>query len=83
MRYATVRARTRRELAAYLPENYRISFEATTESSSMGSFVIEGEDIAGWTLDGYVIPRLASGLLRATEHASFAEACEAASAAMN
>jgi hypothetical protein len=29
--------------------------------------LIEGEDNAGWTLDGYVIPRLASGLIFAKE----------------
>ena len=28
---------------------------------------IAGRDVAGWTLDAYVIPRLASGLYFATE----------------
>jgi hypothetical protein len=84
MRYATVRnARTRREAEAYLPHNYRIVFEGTPTPTGMSCFVIEGEDDHGWTLDGYVIPRYASGLIWATEHASFADACEAASAAMN
>jgi hypothetical protein len=33
-----------------------------------GSWVaIEGRDCLGWTLDGYVIPRLMSGLIRAEE----------------
>jgi hypothetical protein len=32
-----------------------------------GETVIYGHDDAGWTLDGYVLPRLASGLLFATE----------------
>jgi hypothetical protein len=41
----------------YLPGNYT----ATTY------VVIEGEDVAGWTLDGYVIPRLGSGLICARE----------------
>lgn len=30
-------------------------------------FVIQGEDRAGWTLDAYVKPRLASGLIWAEE----------------
>jgi hypothetical protein len=29
--------------------------------------LVAGEDKAGWTLDGYVIPRLWSGLIRADE----------------
>ena len=32
-----------------------------------GETVIGGRDVAGWTLDAYVIPRLASGLYFATE----------------
>jgi hypothetical protein len=32
-----------------------------------GEIFIEGEDYAGWTLDKYVIPRLLSGNIRATE----------------
>lgn len=48
-------------VAAYLPANYKITdvFE--------DRLVITGEDNAGWTLDGYVIPRLASGLIHARE----------------
>lgn len=45
----------------YLPGNY----EATVDAD--GTIVITGEDVAGWTLDGYVIPRLASGLYCARE----------------
>ncbi len=44
----------------YLPSNY----SADTDG---GSIFIHGEDVAGWTLDGYVIPRLASGLYFARE----------------
>lgn len=44
----------------YLPSNY----EADSDG---GSIFIHGEDYAGWTLDGYVIPRLASGLWFAKE----------------
>jgi hypothetical protein len=44
-------------VAAYLPANYWIARE-TGEA-----VYIIGTDNAGWTLDGYVIPRLASGLI--------------------
>lgn len=44
----------------YLPSNYT----ARTED---GITVIEGTDQGGYTLDGYVIPRLCSGLIGATE----------------
>jgi hypothetical protein len=44
----------------YLPANY-IAREVS------GQVVILGHDNAGWTLDGYVIPRLASGLHGARE----------------
>lgn len=39
----------------YLPENYA----AFTYGLDV---IIEGQDVAGWTLEGYVIPRLNSGL---------------------
>lgn len=45
----------------YLPANYRVTRVVQDE------IFIEGHDNAGWTLDGYVIPRLASGLYFATE----------------
>lgn len=74
-RYALVRgARSRREAEAYLPDNYRIVHETT--DSELGRmfdgtpwplFVIEGRDDHGWSLDGYVVPRCASGLLRVIE----------------
>lgn len=44
----------------YLPENYK----AFTWACNV---VIEGQDVSGWTLDGYVIPRLASGNYSARE----------------
>jgi len=49
------------EVVAYLPSNYRVTGNTQT------AITIEGEDSAGWTLDGYVIPRLASGLIWARE----------------
>jgi hypothetical protein len=44
----------------YLPGNY-----GAREVG--GTVLISGTDNAGWTLDGYVIPRLASGLHGARE----------------
>ena len=46
---------TDKAIAAYLPHYYKVV--EVTESET----IIEGEDFHGWTLDGYVIPRLASG----------------------
>lgn len=48
---------------AYLPANYR------AVPTDTGAILIIGQDRAGWTLDGYVIPRLASGLYFAKETA--------------
>jgi hypothetical protein len=48
---------------AYLPSNY--SAEVGTEHDP--SIRIVGEDDHGWTLDGYVIPRLASALITVRE----------------
>ena len=44
----------------YLPLNYNAE-------EFGGLIVIGGTDRAGWTLDGYVIPRLQSGLIVAVE----------------
>ena len=48
----------------YLPSNY-----TANEDSRDGKpvILIEGEDSAGWTLDDYVGPRLASGGIYITE----------------
>lgn len=75
IRYALVRkADSRRQAEAYLPDNYRIVHEgewSLYDGDPLGRrvnvFVIEGIDVAGWTLDGYVIPRYASGLIWAEE----------------
>jgi len=50
---------------AYLPSN----FTACESSGTIHGhcILIEGFDRAGWTLDTYVIPRLASGLIVAKE----------------
>lgn len=48
-------------VAAYLPANYAVA------CSLDGKVLVTGTDEHGWTLDGYVIPRLASGLFIAHE----------------
>jgi hypothetical protein len=51
------------DVAPLLPANYRvIGVELSTSRILIG-----GEDNAGWTLDGYVIPRLGSSLVYTEE----------------
>ena len=45
----------------YLPVNYSAELDAD------GNILISGEDDHGWSLDGYVIPRLDSALIAASE----------------
>ena len=76
-RYAIVRgARNGAEVRAYLPDNYQVIAELiehtrpyTTEpdGGTYPVWILQGEDSHGWTLDGYVIPRLASGTMPAVE----------------
>lgn len=77
-RYAIVRgARDRKEAEAYLPGNYEVVHEFVTDDprpshnegpdARPNTFVIKGEDNAGWTLDDYVIPRYASGSISCEE----------------
>lgn len=78
-RYGLVRnATSRRQVEAYLPSGYAVEGESI-EDKLTGEFrvehpdgltrnektvyVIGGRDEAGWTLDDYVIPRFASGLI--------------------
>jgi hypothetical protein len=49
-------------VAAYLPDNYRVTGTRPDPRVGWVVVIIEGEDVAGWTLDDYVLPRLASGL---------------------
>ncbi len=54
---------------AYLPANYqvvRIMLDLP-DGEVMERLLIVGTDVAGWTLEDYVIPRLASGLIFAEE----------------
>lgn len=84
-RYAIVRGLgvTAEKVAPYLPSNYKVIWEGTTDwhrSSSTNTWkqwpdivdkvvVIQGEDPShsGFTLDSYVIPRLGSGMMRCDE----------------
>jgi len=60
-RYAVVSGRgTRRAVEAYLPSSYIVT--ASHEANGNVVALLEGTDDVGWTLEGYVLPRLASGL---------------------
>lgn len=61
MRKAVVYTGNDFEVAKYLPARYRVT------SSTDDKTYIEGEDFCGWTLDSYVIPRLASGMYHCEE----------------
>jgi hypothetical protein len=72
-RYALIRnARSEREVEAYLPDNYKLegvvpAWTYDHRGNPQTVYVIGGRDSAGWTLDSYVIPRFASGLIYAEE----------------
>ncbi|GIV03667.1 MAG: hypothetical protein KatS3mg015_2497 [Fimbriimonadales bacterium] len=66
MRYALIVSRgsqwdDTRVVSRYLPDNYEVLGVVPGEFPGEQGIVIGGEDVAGWTLDGYVLPRLASG----------------------
>jgi hypothetical protein len=66
---ATIKAtRSVDEVKAYLPENYEV-FGSDTYLDHI-TVHIRGYDYKGWTLEDYVIPRLASGLIFANERIS-------------
>jgi hypothetical protein len=54
-----------RVIEAYMPSNYS-AFPVIADSVTVGVLIV-GEDSHGWTLDDYVLPRLASGLYFARE----------------
>lgn len=60
-RYAIVRSSDLLAIQEYMPRNY------TAVLLENGTVLVSGKDSAGWTLDGYVIPRLGSGLHGARE----------------
>ncbi len=66
MRFAIIKEHRKSQsiggIADYLPANYRI-----VHMSPADGILIGGTDDHGWTLDGYVIPRLASGMIIAQE----------------
>lgn len=74
-RYAMVRGLNCKPeiVSQYLPSNYQVEGVAldrpfaTDPSYTESVVIIGGRDNHGWTLDRYVIPRLASGLMRADE----------------
>jgi hypothetical protein len=63
VRYAKVSKSLARDdqIARYLPGNYQI-IESCDEYA-----IVAGADVAGWTLDKYVMPRLSSGLITSEE----------------
>ena len=65
-RSAIVRNSDIETVRAYLPANY-LAYEIGVGYQTDKHVLIVGTDDHGWTLDGYVIPRLASGLIVATE----------------
>lgn len=58
-RYAIIHAAAA-DVVAYLPRGYEVAGEVRQDGRTVT--IIEGRDDAGWTLNDYVLPRLASGL---------------------
>ena len=51
---------------AYLPSNFKVISHTPKSGDDMGgTCLVAGRDDHGWTAEGYVIPRLASGLYAA------------------
>lgn len=64
-RTAVVYSDSEERVARYLLGNYRTLGTGVLDSLSV--VFIGGTDRCGWTLDEYVLPRLASGLIRGKE----------------
>ena len=62
VRVATCATSDVQDVAQYLPPQYNV-IGKTLE----GQVIIVGVDHLGWTLEGYVIPRLGSALIHCTE----------------
>jgi hypothetical protein len=62
-------------VAQYLPANYEVVGTETYRTSS--EVLVKGTDVAGWTAEGYVIPRLATGLLVAVVYSLSRQAVSA------
>lgn len=54
------------EIQAYMPSNYT-AFVHENQTYGDSEIIIVGADSAGWTMQGYVLPRLGSGLHNAVE----------------
>ena len=70
MKYVLVNAAsgTREEVAKYLPTNFRlIGITFPSDYYPEGEYIVVGKNVAGWTVNEYVIPRLGSGLIAARE----------------
>lgn len=66
LRFAVVTgARRVEEVEAYLPGNYKVLDNRTVNGREI--VLVSGSDDAGWTMGGYVQPRLASGLMGCEE----------------
>jgi hypothetical protein len=55
----TVKGANERTVARFLPSNFVI----VGTDDDRGWVIFQGEDSHGWTLEDYVLPRLASGLI--------------------
>ncbi len=63
MRVAIANTGKSKEVAQYLPSNYRVLGRTLDNNGT----IIIGVDDHGWTMDKYVIPRLASGMIHCVE----------------
>ena len=63
MKVAIANTGKSKQVAEYLPMNYRVLGRTLDNSGT----IIIGDDDHGWTMDGYVIPRLGSGLISCVE----------------
>jgi len=66
MRYALISSHDA-AIAAYLPSDYGVLHRGIDPDTGGKVTVIGGRDFAGWSLDDYVLPRLASGLYHGKE----------------
>jgi len=63
MRIAIAQTGKSKDVAQYLPKNFAVIGRTLDNSGT----VIVGVDDHGWSLDQYVIPRLASGMIHCEE----------------
>lgn len=63
MRLAIAKTGKSKQVADYLPANYKVIGRTLDNNGT----IIVGVDDHGWTLADYVIPRLASGLIACEE----------------